>query len=169
MKNILFEWDAFTEEDLAEINSLKGSERPETEIYGFIYITANGKLYIVDVRYDYYDSKDQGFCLELYRSDEYRHHITWLGGCKSIKSAKNYKRFKKRAEQLLANRINYIKPGDKVVTPRFCTVQIKEVFDTQEEAEKAGYTELADFDDPEFGVSGKSLNMRHMVFAAYRR
>ena len=61
--------------------------------------------------------------------------------------------------------------GDRVYTPRFCTVRVKALFDSRQEAEQAGFTEPTYYEDPSatFGVSGKSLDMYHMEFAAYRK
>ena len=60
--------------------------------------------------------------------------------------------------------------GDIVKTPRFLTVRIDEVFDSEQEARKAGYTETTHYwDDPEYGIYGKSLDMYHMVFAAFKK
>lgn len=59
-----------------------------------------------------------------------------------------------------------MKAGEKVYTPRFCTVEIKEVFRSREEAEKAGYKEPTYYKG-DFGVLGKSLDLYHMEFAAY--
>lgn len=62
-----------------------------------------------------------------------------------------------------------MKVGDQVYTPRFCTVTIKEVFESVEDAWKAGYVEYTDYrGDPGWGVRGKSLDMYHMEFAAFR-
>ena len=63
-----------------------------------------------------------------------------------------------------------MKKGDYVQTPRFLRVKIEDVFDSEKEARKAGYTETTHYwDDPEYGVYGKSLDMYHMVFAAFRK
>ena len=62
-----------------------------------------------------------------------------------------------------------MKKGDKVYTPRFCTVEIKKVFRSKENAYKAGYKEPTYYDDHQYGVLGKSLDMYHMVFAGYRK
>ena len=62
-----------------------------------------------------------------------------------------------------------MKIGDKVYTPRFCTVQIKEIFSSVFEARERGYTEPTYYADYEFVVVGKSLDMYHMEFAAYRK
>ena len=47
--------------------------------------------------------------------------------------------------------------GDRVYTPRFCTVRVKALFDSRQEAEQAGFTEPTYYEDPSaaFGVSGK--------------
>lgn len=61
-----------------------------------------------------------------------------------------------------------MKKGDWVNTPRFCMVQLEEVFQSKEDAIKAGYTEptYAEYDG--FGILGKSIDLYHMRFAAYR-
>lgn len=60
--------------------------------------------------------------------------------------------------------------GDRIYTPRFCTVRIKEIFESREAARENGYKEPTYYDDnTEWGVVGKSLDMYHMVFAAYRK
>lgn len=60
-----------------------------------------------------------------------------------------------------------MKMNDKVYTPRFCTVTISQIFNSRDEAVKAGFAEPTFFDDPEWIVVGKSLDLCHMVFAAY--
>lgn len=59
--------------------------------------------------------------------------------------------------------------GEYVYTPRFCGVKISEVFQTKDEAKRAGFTELTHYDNPNFGVLGRSIDMYHMDFAAYRK
>lgn len=51
--------------------------------------------------------------------------------------------------------------GDRIYTPRFCTVTIAKVFRTMREAEKEGYVHSAHLK----GVYGKSLDEYHMRFA----
>lgn len=63
-----------------------------------------------------------------------------------------------------------MKKGDKVYTPRFCTVRIKEVFDTQKEARAAGYYEPTHYDkDPNYAIQGKHTGENRMQFAAVRK
>lgn len=63
-----------------------------------------------------------------------------------------------------------MKKGDYVMTPRFLRVKIQEVYDSESEARKAGFTETTHYwDDPEFGIYGKSLDMYHMIFAGFRK
>lgn len=62
-----------------------------------------------------------------------------------------------------------IKKGDYVLTPRFCTVKIDKVFQSRENAAKAGYTEPSHYQDYDFGVVGKSIGINRMTFAAYRK
>ena len=56
--------------------------------------------------------------------------------------------------------------GDHVRTPRFCTVRINEMFDSKTELVEAGYTEPTHYDNGDYEIRGKSLDMYHMVFAA---
>lgn len=58
--------------------------------------------------------------------------------------------------------------GDYVYTPRFCTVKIEEVFENREAAARAGYTEPTHYRG-EYEIAGKSLDMYHMEFAAYKK
>ena len=62
-----------------------------------------------------------------------------------------------------------MKVGDRVNTPRFCTVKIEEIFSSVFDALENGYTEPTYYADKEFVVVGKSLDMYHMEFAAYRK
>lgn len=62
-----------------------------------------------------------------------------------------------------------MKIGDRIMTPRFCTVKIEEIFDTYEAALAAGYREPTHYHSADYGVVGKSLDMYHMSFAAYRK
>jgi len=48
-------------------------------------------------------------------------------------------------------------------------VRIKEVFNTEASAREAGYTEPTYYQGTEYGILGKSLDLYHMVFAAYRK
>ena len=57
--------------------------------------------------------------------------------------------------------------GDRVETPRFCTVTIAEIFDDQETAYKAGFQEPSYYKG-DFEIYGKSLDQYHMVFAAVK-
>ena len=59
-----------------------------------------------------------------------------------------------------------MKKGDKVYTRRFCTVEVKEVFQSRREAQEAGYTEDAYYNGVDYLIFGKSIDMYHMEFAA---
>ena len=61
-----------------------------------------------------------------------------------------------------------MKKGEYVVTPRFMTVMIEEVFQNREEAWLNGYREPTHYYDGEYGIAGKSKDMYHMTFAAYK-
>lgn len=94
-----FDWTNFTEKELRICNREIGSY--EDNIYGFLYLSINDKYYLVDIHYEDYGSKDKGFDLEVYESDENWLHKFWLSSIKDIKSATNYKRFCRRAENLI--------------------------------------------------------------------
>jgi len=61
-----------------------------------------------------------------------------------------------------------MKKGDKIYTPRFCTVQIEEIFQSEREAKEAGYKENTYYEDGGFAVFGKSLDPYHMEFAGVK-
>ncbi len=62
-----------------------------------------------------------------------------------------------------------MKKGNCVSTPRFCTVQIEKVFQNEENARNAGYTEPTHYRDWEYGILGKHTGLNTMVFAAYKK
>lgn len=62
-----------------------------------------------------------------------------------------------------------MKKGDYVNTPRFLRVRIEHVFSTEKKAREQGYTEPTHFIDDDYGILGKSLDLYHMKFAAYRK
>lgn len=57
--------------------------------------------------------------------------------------------------------------GFRAYTPRFCTVTVDEVFSSKDEARAAGYTEPTYYAKDGYEIYGKSLDMYHMVFAAF--
>lgn len=62
-----------------------------------------------------------------------------------------------------------MKAGDHVKTPRFLTVKIEKVFETEEEARKEGFTEPTHYNRKDgYDIVGKSLDVYHMLFAAYK-
>ncbi len=73
----------------------------EDEIYGWVFIQTEANRYYVDIHKEYYNSRDNGYDLEVY-IDEDGHHGKWLGNVNEIRSASTLERFKKRAESLLA-------------------------------------------------------------------
>lgn len=58
--------------------------------------------------------------------------------------------------------------GDYVYTPRFCRVQIAEVFENKEIAKANGYTEPTYYKG-EYDVLGKSEGVNKMVFCAVKK
>lgn len=61
-----------------------------------------------------------------------------------------------------------MKVDERIYTPRFCTVIIEEVFESKEEARKAGYVEPTYYHKDGYTILGKSLDMYHMLFAGVK-
>lgn len=61
-----------------------------------------------------------------------------------------------------------MKTGDRVYTPRFCTVTIEKVFESAEKARREGYTEPTHYHKDGFTVLEWSYEMNHMKFAAVK-
>jgi hypothetical protein len=59
-----------------------------------------------------------------------------------------------------------MKTGDRVYTPRFCTVTIEKVFESAEEARREDYTEPTHYYENGYTVLGWCYEMNHMKFAA---
>lgn len=99
MKNTYnFDWSNFTDKDLERCNSERNKE---SEIYGYVFIQMGDRFYIVDIRHEYCNSKDCGFNLEIFMSNKMHLHFEWVGSIRDIKSAKNYRNFRHRAENLI--------------------------------------------------------------------
>lgn len=94
-----FDWTDFTESSLKKLNARK--EVPEDELVGFLPVKTDIGMFLVDIHYYKYDSSDKGFDLEIYKSNDMLMHTAWLDGLKDIKSATNYDRFCRRAENLI--------------------------------------------------------------------
>lgn len=63
-----------------------------------------------------------------------------------------------------------MKKGDYIYTPRFCTVEITEVFEDKSAARDNGFTEPTHYDNnPEYDVLGKHTGTNRMTFAAVRK
>lgn len=59
--------------------------------------------------------------------------------------------------------------NDYVMTPRFCTVRIAQVFETKIDAVEAGFEEATHYQNSEYGILGKSIGNNRMIFAAYKK
>lgn len=62
-----------------------------------------------------------------------------------------------------------MKKGDKIYTPRFCTVTVEEVFSNIADAHSQGYTEPTYWKNDEWECFGKSIDMYHMRFAVAKK
>lgn len=62
-----------------------------------------------------------------------------------------------------------MKKGNYIYTPRFLRVRIEKVFRCEENARKAGYNEPTHYNDPAYGILGKSVGINQMIFAAYKK
>ena len=63
-----------------------------------------------------------------------------------------------------------MKKGDYIYTPRFCSCEIKDVYEDRRKAMDDGFVEPTYYDkDPEYDVLGKHTGINCMVFAAVRK
>lgn len=62
-----------------------------------------------------------------------------------------------------------MKTGERVYTPRFCTVRISDIFESEEQAKENGYTEPTYYKNDEYGIRGKSTGFNTMEFAAFKK
>lgn len=62
-----------------------------------------------------------------------------------------------------------IKKGDYIMTPRFCSVEIKKVFKSRDAARKQGYTEPTHYESYDYDILGKHTGPNMMIFAAIRK
>lgn len=62
-----------------------------------------------------------------------------------------------------------MKVNDYIMTPRFCTVKINEIFETKRDAIEAGFEEPTFYNNSEYGILGKSIDIHHMIFAGYKK
>lgn len=62
-----------------------------------------------------------------------------------------------------------MKVGDQVRTPRFLNVTIKKIFENEREAWESGFNQPTYYEDPEWDIFGKVIDIYHMEFAAVRK
>jgi hypothetical protein len=60
-----------------------------------------------------------------------------------------------------------INKGDRVETPRFCTVRIQKVFRSESNARKQKFIEPTHYENDRYGILGKHVGPNLMIFAAY--
>lgn len=93
---ILFDWTDFPEESLRKAMA----SRQEDYMAGTVPVQIDKKPYVVDVHYEYQNSRNKCFCLHLFTSDQDNGHVTWLYAIRDIKSANDYDRFRRRVEKM---------------------------------------------------------------------
>lgn len=59
-----------------------------------------------------------------------------------------------------------MKKGDYVMTPRFCTVEIKKVFRSRNAARMQAFVEPTHYVSAEYDILGKHIGLNRMIFAA---
>ena len=100
-----FSWIGLTPADLVRANK----SREEDEIIVCVPFTVNkddvDSYFIVDVHHEKYVGEPACFDLEVYRSNNDEEHLEWLFSIKEIKTATNYRRFCKRAEDLIIEKL----------------------------------------------------------------
>lgn len=100
-----FDWTNLTLENLKAANA----SREEDEIIVCVPFTVNkddvDSYFIVDVHHEKYVGEPACFDLEVYRSNENEEHLKWLFSIKDIKTATHLRRFCKRAEDLIVEKL----------------------------------------------------------------
>lgn len=129
------------------------------------------RYYRIEIYTEYKSSKDHQITARVYAADDRYLNQRMVGTCLLAKTANDYMRFCRKTENILISDLigDRLEAGSRVNTPRFCTVTLEAVYDTKSEAYAAGYKEPTYYSDPEYEVVGKSLDMYHMQFAAYRK
>lgn len=74
-----------------------------------------------------------------------------------------YNRLTPKTEEKLRG---ILQVGDALDSPRFCWITLKEVFQTVEDMQAAGYTEPTYIDSDRWDIRGRSLSVNSMHFAA---
>lgn len=97
----MIDWTGFTEKSLKRCNDSIGES--EDSLVGFLPFQVKDRRCIMDIHYEYSNSREKGFCLEIYASDEMNRHCRWLGTIRSIKSAVDYQRFCTRVKNALTD------------------------------------------------------------------
>ena len=95
--------NASREEDeiIAYVELVTNSE-PESSVY---FSADNNHYYMVDVHHEKYVGERPCFDLEVYESNENGEHLKWLFSIKDIKTATHLRRFCKRAEDLIVEKL----------------------------------------------------------------
>ncbi len=109
---IEFDWTDYTKDDhQIWLNDMSHNLLSEDDIYGMVYVKNGDDEYIIDIHYEYYNSRDKGFDFEVYYG--YSGHGKWIDGinrrtCNTpINTEKNYERFQKRAEKIITDYFNH--------------------------------------------------------------
>ncbi|MBR1441255.1 MAG: hypothetical protein IJ589_08530, partial [Lachnospiraceae bacterium] len=69
-----FEW-FFGEDDFQNAQN----SAVEDDIYGWVCVNTSKSKYLVDIHKEYYNAKDNGYDLEVYREEDDGGHGLWLG------------------------------------------------------------------------------------------
>lgn len=89
-----FNYINFQPSDLSRMNT----ER-DPEIYGSIFVKNGRNYYIADVEWEtIFAYGRRGISINVYESNDIMQHILYIEEIKSIITATNYQRFKKRVE-----------------------------------------------------------------------
>ena len=161
-----------TEEDLCDFHSIDWKDASVPRISAALQdMTYGSRHYRIEISADYRSSRNHSITAEVYTADDRYQPQHMVGTCLLAKTANDYMRFCRKTENILISDLigDRLEAGSRVNTPRFCTVTLEAVYDTKAEAYAAGYKEPTYYSDPEYEVVGKSLDMYHMQFAAYRK
>ena len=111
-RDIKFDWHRFTTKDLTRLNTDR-----TLDIYGYVLIDTDAGRYIADIQWETIrDYGRRGISINLYESDDDWYHNNWLTDIKSIVTAKDYKRFQKRAEAVIRKYLEEVQEKNTLIS-----------------------------------------------------
>ena len=100
-----FSWIGLIPADLIRAN--KSREEDEIVVCVPFTVSKDGadSFFIIEVHHEKYVGEPARFDLEVYHSNDSEEYLEWMFSIKEIKTATNYRRFCKRAEDLIVQKL----------------------------------------------------------------